>query len=352
MMNNKKMDAVLFYAPQDIKYEQVDIPAIADDEILVKVMAALTCGTDIKTYKRGHPVLIKKTPSGFGHEFSGIVEKVGKNVSKFKVGDRVVAANSAPCMKCFYCEREEYNLCENLEFLNGAYAQYIKVPAQIVEINTYKIPDNLSFEEAAFVEPLANVVHGIERTGIKEGQTVGVVGIGPIGLMLARLAKLKGAKVIAAGRNPLKVKLAKDFAGADEVIDLVQNPNPEELFKSYSSGNKGLDVAIEAVGLPEIWERMFSLVRRGGMVHLFGGCKAGTKVNIDTHRLHYDEIGVISVFHHTPKYVKKSLELISSGAVDVKKLITHSMKLEDLEDAINLHNHGKALKILISPNIK
>lgn len=348
----KKMNAVRFYAPEDIRYEQVEIPSVGDGEILVKVMAALTCGTDIKTYKRGHPVLIKETPSGFGHEFSGVVEEVGTGVAKFKKGDRVVAANSAPCMKCFFCQREEYNLCENLEFLNGAYAQYIKVPAQIVEVNTYKIPNELSFEEAAFVEPLANVVHGIERTHIQEGQTVGVVGIGPIGLMLAALAKLKGAKVIAAGRNPMKKALAKEFANADEVIDLIENPNPEELFKSFTEQKKGLDVAIEAVGLPEIWERMFSLVRRGGMVHLFGGCKAGTKVSLDTHRLHYDEVGVISVFHHTPKYVKHALELISSGQINVKKLITHTMKLEELEEAITLHNHGKALKILIVPNVK
>lgn len=348
----KKMNAVRFYAPEDIRYEQVEIPSVGDGEILVKVMAALTCGTDIKTYKRGHPVLIKETPSGFGHEFSGVVEEVGTGVAKFKKGDRVVAANSAPCMKCFFCQREEYNLCENLEFLNGAYAQYIKVPTQIVEVNTYKIPNELSFEEAAFVEPLANVVHGIERTHIQEGQTVGVVGIGPIGLMLAALAKLKGAKVIAAGRNPMKKALAKEFANADEVIDLIENPNPEELFKSFTEQKKGLDVAIEAVGLPEIWERMFSLVRRGGMVHLFGGCKAGTKVSLDTHRLHYDEVGVISVFHHTPKYVKHALELISSGQINVKKLITHTMKLEELEEAITLHNHGKALKILIVPNVK
>ena len=227
---------------------------------MVKVESALTCGTDVKTFRRGHPVLIKEIPSGFGHEFAGVVAKLGKNVEDFKVGDRVVAANSAPCGTCFYCRHEEYNLCENLHLLNGAYAQYITVPARIVKKNMLHLDDNLSFDKAAFCEPLANVVHGAERTDIKPGQTVGIIGIGPIGLMFARVAKLKGARVIAAGRNPIKLKLAEDFAGADEVIDLKKYPNPEKIFKSFTEEGKGLDVAVECVGLPEIWERMFSCV--------------------------------------------------------------------------------------------
>lgn len=347
-----KMNAIRYYAPENIKYEQIDVKEPQEGEILVKVMAALTCGTDVKTYHRGHPVLIKETPSGFGHEFSGVVEKVGEGVDKFKPGDRVVAANTAPCMGCYHCRIGEYNLCENLEFLNGAYADYITIPKQIASINTYKIPDHLSFEEAAFVEPLANVVHGIERTEIKPGQSVGIIGTGPIGLMLARLAKLKGGKVIVAGRNSMKLELAKNFAGVDHIIDLNLEPDPDSAFKHHTIEGQGLDVAIEAVGLPEIWERMFRMVRKGGTVHLFGGCKSGTSVNIDTRRLHYDEVRVIGVFHHTPKYVKQALDLIASGQVDVKQLITHRMMLKDLEKAIKMHKGGETLKILISPEKK
>ena len=257
-----KMKACMYYGPQDIKIEEVEIADPKEGEVLLKIKAALTCGTDVKTYKRGHPVLIKKIPSGFGHEFSGVIEKVGKNVKDFKVNDRVVAANSAPCGKCFFCRRQEYNLCENLNLLNGAYAEYIIIPKDIVEKNMYKIPNHVSFEEAAFSEPLANVVHGIEKTNIKEGDTVGVIGLGPIGLFFVKLAKLKGARVIAAGRNPLKLKLAKEFALADEVIDLKKYKNPEQIFLSFTEDKKGLDVAIECVGLPEIWETMFSLVRK------------------------------------------------------------------------------------------
>ena len=344
-----KMKAIQFYEPQKIKYEDVNINDPRDGEVQIKIMAALTCGTDVKTYRRGHPVLIKRIPSGFGHEFSGIITKVGKNVVGFNVGDRVVAANSAPCGECFFCKRGEHNLCENLEFLNGAYAEYINVPKAIVKRNLLHLPDDLSFERAAFAEPLANVVHGVEKTGIKAGQTVGVTGLGPIGLMFVKLAKMKGARVIAAGRNPLKLKMAKEFGCADEIVDLTKYKNPEKIFIDFSDGKKGLDVAVECVGLPEIWERMFTFVRKGGTVHLFGGCKAGTSISIDTRRLHYDEIKVLSIFHHTPQYFREALRLIYEENLPVEKLITETLPLEKAEEGLIKHMNGEALKVLIKP---
>lgn len=343
------MKAVLFYGPQDIRYEDVKIKPLAKGEILVKVKSALTCGTDVKTFRRGHPVLIKKVPSGFGHEFSGVVEKIGAGVDNVKVGDRVVCANSAPCGKCFYCRHEEYNLCENLDLLNGAYAEYIVVPERIVKKNTLILPEDLSFDKAAFCEPLANVVHGVERTNIKAGQTVGIIGIGPIGLMFARLAKLKGANTIVAGRNPLKLKMAEEFAHADEIIDLKRYPNPEKIFKEFTEEKKGLDVAVECVGLPEIWERIFSCVRPGGTVHFFGGCKSGSTVTFDTTKMHYGDIKLMSVFHHTPKYFRQALDYIASGDVEVEKLITNTLSLRDVEFAMKQHIEGKAIKFLIKP---
>lgn len=343
------MKAIQYYGPQNIKYEEVMVKPPEEGEIVVKVMSALTCGTDVKTFRRGHPVLIKNIPSGFGHEFAGIVEKVGRNVDNVKVGDRVVAANSAPCGECFFCKREEYNLCENLDLLNGAYAEYITVPARIVKKNTLILPDNLSFDKAAFCEPLANVVHGVERTEIKEGQTVGIIGIGPIGLMFARLAKLKGAKVIVAGRNPLKLQMADEFAHADEIVDLKKYPNPEKIFLDFTEEGKGLDVAVECVGLPEIWERIFTFVRPGGTVHFFGGCKSGSKVTFDTTKMHYGDIRLMSVFHHTPKYFRQALDYIASGDVEVEKLITKTIGLKDIEWAMNQHIEGKAIKFLVKP---
>lgn len=343
------MKAVLFYGPQNIKYEETRIKPLKRGEILVKIDSALTCGTDVKTYRRGHPVLIKHIPSGFGHEFSGTVDTISDGVTNVKVGDRVVCANSAPCGECFYCKRGEYNLCENLDLLNGAYAEYIVVPERIVKKNTIILPDNLPFYKAAFSEPLANVVHGVERTGIKEGDTVGVIGIGPIGLMFARLAKLKGARVIAAGRNPIKLRLAEEFSHADEVVDLKKYPNPEKIFRDFTDEGKGLDVAVECVGLPEMWERVFSCVRPGGTVHFFGGCKSGSTVTFDTTKMHYGDIKLMSVFHHTPKYFRQALNLIASGDVEVEKLITAEIPLEKVEWAMQEHIAGNAIKFLVRP---
>ena len=343
------MKAVLFYGPQNIKYEETSIKPLEKGEILVKVGAALTCGTDVKTYRRGHPVLIKNIPSGFGHEFAGTVEKISEGVTNVKVGDKVVCANSAPCGECFYCKRGEYNLCENLNLLNGAYAEYIVVPKRIVRKNTIILPDSLPFYKAAFAEPLANVVHGVERTDIKPGDTVGVIGIGPIGLMFARLAKLKGARVIAAGRNPVKLKLAEEFSHADEIVDLKKYPNPEKIFKDFTEEGKGLDVAVECVGLPEMWERVFSCVRPGGTVHFFGGCKSGSTVTFDTTKMHYGDIKLMSVFHHTPKYFRQALDYIASGEVEVEKLITAEIPLEKVEWAMEQHIAGNAIKFLVKP---
>ena len=324
-----KMNAIQFYEPENIKYEQVEIKEPKDDEVQVKIMATLTCGTDVKTYRRGHPLLIKKVPSGFGHEFSGVITKIGKNVVGFNIGDRVIAANSAPCGECFFCKKGDYNLCENLEFLNGAYAEYINIPKAIVKRNLLKLSDDVSFEEAAFAEPLANVLHGIDKTEIKAGQSVGVIGLGPIGLLF--------------------VKMAKTFGNADEVVDLSKYRNPQKIFQNFSDDKKGLDVAIECVGLPEIWEDMFKYTRRGGTIHLFGGCKSGTKISIDTKRLHYDQIKVISIFHHTPKYFRQALKLISENKINVKDLITTTMPLSETETALKMQSEGKAIKVLIQP---
>lgn len=343
------MKAVMYYGPENIRYEEVETPSPKEGELLVKVISALTCGTDVKTYRRGHPVLIKKIPSGFGHEFAGIVEAVGEGVKKFKVGDRVVSANSAPCGECFFCQKEQFNLCENLDLLNGAYAQYIIVPKRIAEKNTLLLPENLSFDKAVFSEPLANVVHGVERTQIKAGDKVGILGLGPIGLMFARLAKLKGAEVYVGARNPLKLQKAIDFAGVDGTIDLINCQDISQAFKDKANSPYGLDVMIECIGLPQMWETAFSCVRKGGTVHFFGGCKGGSQVCLDTSKMHYGDVNILSVFHYTPKYFRQSLSLIASGQIDVEKLITATIGLDEVEYALQEHIKGDAIKFLVKP---
>ncbi len=342
------MKAVLFYAPGDIRFEDIPRPQPGPGEVLVEVKAALTCGTDLKTYRRGHPVLIKKPPSVFGHELAGVIADLGPGVKDFTVGQRVVAANSAPCNRCFFCRRGRPSLCENLEFLNGAYAEFIVIPARIVEQNLLPVPGGVPFRQAALVEPLACAIHGIERSGIELGDAVCVIGHGPIGLMLTRLAKLKGARVIVVGRNPFKLEKARQF-GADELVDIRAVSDPVEAVRGLTSGGRGVDVAIEAVGLPETWEQAIAMTRPGGLVNLFGGCKSGTAINVDTRRLHYDELEIIGVFHHTPRYVRAALDLISSGQIAADALITHEMPLERLEEALQLVAGGSALRVAVMP---
>lgn len=342
------MKAVLFYAPGDIRFEEVARREAGPGEVVVEIKAVLTCGTDLKTYKRGHPLLMKKTPGLFGHELAGVIAELGPGVEGFSVGERVVAANSAPCGRCFYCRRGRLSLCENLEFLNGAYAEFITVPARIVEQNLLPIPDRVTFRQAALTEPLACTIHGIERSKIRLGDTVCVIGQGPIGLMLTRLAKLKGARVIAVERSPFRLTKSREF-GADELVDVNAISDPVEAVRSLTPGGRGVDVAIEAVGLPETWEQAIAMTRAGGLANLFGGCKSGTHVKIDTRRLHYDELQIIGVFHHTPRYVRAALSLISSRQLDADALITHEMPLERLEEALQLVAEGEALKVAIIP---
>ncbi|MHA2396261.1 MAG: zinc-dependent alcohol dehydrogenase, partial [Candidatus Thorarchaeota archaeon] len=261
MLMSRKMKAAMYYGIGDVRYEEVDIPEIGPGELLIKVGVATTCGTDVKTYKRGHPLLIKQIPSLFGHEYSGTVAEVGEGVEKFKVGMRVVATNSAPCGDCFYCKRDQPNLCkwakDNL--VNGAFAEYIRVPEATVRWNTHQIPDSLSFRDAALTEPLACVVHGIEEANIKLGDTVAVIGAGPIGQMLIMLAKKNGAStVIVSDLAELRRDIALK-AGADIVIDPTKE-DPVERVKQETSG-RGADVVIEAVGIRQTWEQAVEMTR-------------------------------------------------------------------------------------------
>jgi len=344
----KTMKAVRFYAPGDIRYEEIPRPVAGPGEVLVQVKAALTCGTDLKTYKRGHPVMIQKAPTVFGHELSGVITEVGAGVESFSLGQRVVAANSAPCQRCFYCRQGRLSLCENLEFLNGSYAEYVAIPARIVQQNLLVLPDHLSFRHAALTEPFACIVHGIERSKIRLGDTVAVIGQGPIGLMFTRLAKLKGARVIAVDRVAFRLEKARHF-GADLLVDAAGVPDPVATVRSLTEDGRGVDVAIEAVGLPATWEQALAMTRRGGLANLFGGCPSGTHISVDTQRLHYDELEIIGVFHHTPMYIRKALALIAEGQLDADALITHEMPLQRLEEALQLVASGEALKVAIVP---
>jgi L-iditol 2-dehydrogenase len=343
-----KMRAALFYGPKDVRIEAVDVPRAGAGEVIVKVEVALTCGTDLKTFQRGHPVLLKRFPSPFGHEFAGVVTEVGAEVEGFHPGMRVVAANSAPCHQCFYCRAGETNLCENLDLLNGAYAEQIRIPAAIVRENLLTIPDSLSFRAAAFCEPLACVLHGLDAVQLRPGEHVAILGAGSIGLLLLQLCKRAGARVILVSRSAGKLELAREL-GADAVIDLETVRSKEGAIRELTSHGQGVELAVEAVGRPELWELAVALTRKGGNAILFGGCEAGTSITLETKALHYGERKVIGVFHHTPKAIRQALELIASQQLQLDPLITDHLPLSDLDGAFaRMASHG-ALKMAIYP---
>jgi L-iditol 2-dehydrogenase len=337
-----KMKAQLFYGPQDIRYEEIDIPVIGEDEVLVKVRSALTCGSDVKTYMRGHPKMIKKA-SVFGHEWSGDIVETGDKVENFKVGDRIVAVNSVPCYKCHYCRIGRYSLCENLVYNNGAYAEYIRVPGDILKTNAFVIPDNIQYREAAILEPLSCVVHGLEQSNIEAGNTVAINGAGPIGLMFIALARLKGAIVISVDLSEERLRYASDF-GADYTINAAGASDQVREVKRLTEGNRGVDIAIDATGIPEVWEMTILMGRKGALINLFGGCIPGTSINIDTALIHYSELNIKGVYHHTPEYVREAFGLITSGCIKAAKFITEDMPLEELVKALELMRKGKGIK--------
>ena len=347
-----KMKAVRFYSPGDIRLEEVDIPEVGPKQILVKVKAALTCGTDVKMFKRGHPKI--KPPMTLGHEFAGTVAEVGERAAgRFGVGDRVAVANSAPCNSCFFCKIGKPNLCDRLSdtligfSVDGSFAEYIRIPAPIVRQNTYRMSDNIPFEEAALLEPLACAINGNDAASINLGDIVVIIGSGPIGLTHLQLARLKGAsKVIVTDLREERLKIA-GMLGADTVINASEEDQPSRV-KELTDG-LGADVVIEAVGLPETWELAFKMTRKAGTTLFFGGCPAGARISLDTERIHYEDLTLKGTFHHTPLSVLKAYRLISSGRFRGKPLITDRMPLSELETALQRMGRGECIKIAITP---
>ena len=343
------MTAAVLYGKEQLQIEKVDVPDIGADDVLVRVRAALTCGTDVKVFRRGYHARMIVPPALFGHELAGDLVAMGRNVRGFELGQRVVAANSAPCGNCFFCRRGQDNLCEDLLFNNGAYAEYIRIPERIVKKNMYAVPDHVSYQDAALVEPLACVLRGIEETGLRAGDTMAVIGLGPIGMMFVRLAKtLYGARVIAIGRRQTQLDRAKAM-GADEVI--INRDGADVLGPVREmTGGHGADVVIEAVGVPEVWQLAIKLLRRGGVVNFFGGCPSRTEISLDTNLLHYSELTLKASFHHTPALIRKALETVSPGYVSAKDLVNRVEPLTNLLEVMqDLMSHNGHLKTAIIP---
>ena len=345
---NTQMIAAVLYGKENLQIEAVAVPKIESGDVLVRVQAALTCGTDVKVFRRGYHARMIVPPALFGHELAGDVVAVGEDVTGFRVGQRIVAANSAPCLKCFYCMRGNQNLCDDLLFNNGAYAEYIRIPSRIVQLNLYEIPRHVSYQDAALIEPLACVLRGLDETAIRRGDDVAVIGLGPIGLMFVRLAKAYGARVIAIGRRKTQLDRAEKM-GADELLISGDTDATVRQVRDLTAG-RGADIAIEAVGNPEAWETAVKLLRRGGTVNFFGGCPNDSRISLDTSLMHYSEITCKASFHHTPAHIKKALDFVSRGVITARDFVNRVEPLTNLLEVMrHLMSHNGHMKTAIIP---
>jgi L-iditol 2-dehydrogenase len=344
------MLAAWLVQPGVIELRQVPIPAPGEGEVLVRVESALTCGTDIKTWQRGHARLPGAGP--FGHEFAGRIAAAGAGVGTFREGDAVACVPTAPCNACALCAAGRHNLCTAAvgRMLLGAYAEYVLVPAHITAQHLFPRPASLSPAAAAALEPLACVVHGAARLGWRvldpttdhESRIV-IVGDGAIALLFARLGVLSGRRVLVVGRHQQRLAVAAGFGAATALA-----PTEEDARDAVDTFG-GARTVVECVGTPESWRLASDLADGGGTVLLFGGCAPGSVASFDATHLHYQEVDHIGAFHYTPAAVRDALQLLATGAVDPTALVTHTMPLSQLQQALDTVVRRQAIKVEVRP---
>jgi L-iditol 2-dehydrogenase len=337
------MRAAVLHGKEQIRVEEVALLPLEAGEVRVQIEAALTCGTDLKVFKRGYHARMLIPPTVFGHEFAGNICELAPDVTGWRVGERVAVANSAPCGQCFYCRNYQENLCDDLLFLNGAYARSIVVPARIVQKNLLRLKPETAFCDAALVEPLACVVQGVEDTDLRAGQRVLVIGAGPIGLMFVALARHLGCRVTVAGRGKRRLETAQRL-GAELVLDVGEQSGLGDAIPPGSV----FDAVIEAVGKPTTWEAAARLARKGGIVNFFGGCPSGAAVSLDTSLIHYSSLTLLASFHHTPRTVRRALEFIEAGVVRSKDFVDGECSLSELPMLFrSMASGNRAVKTLV-----
>ena len=342
---------VFLLGPEKVELRRIPVPRPGPGELLLKIEAATTCGTDIKVLRRGgHPRMLQ-VPTPFGHEMAGTIAEVEPDQDRWRLGERVVVANSAPCGVCEPCRRDRENLCENLQYLNGAFAEYLLVPRRFAEVSTYRLPEGLPFEVAALAEPLACVLHGLELCDVwrqdRPSDAV-VYGGGPIGLLFADLLAGRGHHVVVADPNPPRLEAARRM-GAHEAVQVSRDGGEAARLRRLAGRGDGFDLAVEATGSPVAWEDALASARPGGTVLLFGGCRPGTFIPLDTHRLHYCELTVRGAYHHRPATFERALDLLARGEVRSGELLSAERPLEELEDALRSMMRKEALKVVIRP---
>lgn len=348
MPNVPSMRAYMLLKPGQLELRELPIPEPPDGGVVLRIRGALTCGTDIKTFRRGHPKFVM--PMRFGHEFAGEIAAVGKGVREWHEGDLVMAAPTGPCGECFYCRRSQENLCETImpEMVHGAFADYVSLPARVVGHNLHRKPTALPFTTAALMEPLASVMHGLDGIDVRDDDYVVLLGAGAISLLhvLALRARSR-PRITVVGRNPVRAQFALTVGASEVLTDDLESARLRILDQT---NGRGADLVIECTGQPEVWQAAPAFARRGGQVIFFGGCRAGTTVTIDTQRFHYDELRLRSPFHFTPRAVRESHSLVCDPAFEGYKLISGTYSLDQLPDALARHESGEGIKFAIVPD--
>ena len=341
------MRQAVLVEPGRLELREVTVPVPGPGELLVEVRCALSCGTDLKAFRRGHPLF--PMPAAFGHEFSGVVAKAGDGVEQFRAGDAVMAVPTAPCGSCFFCGRGQENLCpEAVErMVTGAYADYLLLPARVVEHNTFHKPPELGFEQAALLEPLACVVHAQAMARRSRAETVLVIGAGAFGMLHLLVLRHEGVrKIVAAGHGAQRLRWAEEL-GADRVIDASREDAAREI--AELNGGHGPDLVIECTGQLAGWRDALARVRRGGRVVFFGGCAPGTVLDVDTRRMHYDNLSLLAPFHFRRNDVRAAYELLRGGLDGVQAIVNARRRLAELDEVFALLERGEALKCAVIP---
>ena len=341
------MRACVLLEPGRLEIRDVPRPEPGPGEVVVRVRAALTCGTDVKALRRGHPKFPMPTP--FGHEFAGDIAAVGAGVRGFHVGEAVLATPTAPCGSCYYCRRQQQNVCDTLmeTMVLGAYAEFVKLPARVVRQNLYRKPAHVPFGVGALLEPLSCVLHGLGRIPLRPDDTVVLIGAGAISLLhVLALRALGTERIVLVGRSPRRAEYARDL-GVPTV--LTGEPAAARDAVLACTDGRGADVVIECTGQVEVWEAAPALARHGGHVVLFGGCAPGTRVCLDTQRLHYDQVQIVSPFHATPQAVRRAYDLLVSEQFAGHRLLSGNVPLQDVREALARHERGDGIKFAVVP---
>jgi L-iditol 2-dehydrogenase len=330
-------------APKTLQWHEAPTPQPGPGELLVRVRAALTCGTDLKTYRRGHP---KLAFGPFGHEASGDVIATGRDVTDFKAGDAIMWVQTAPCGECSRCRAGSENLCERLfdEIALGAYADYIVLPRKVVRRNVFRKPVGLSYIEAAFLEPLSCIVHGwnvMRRANAERPtpQNVAIVGAGTIGLLHLLYAGHAGSRTCVIARSAQRLALAAKL-GAEETID-ASSPD--------ASLGPRFAAVIECAGSADAWRQALALTRAGGRTLFFSGLPSGTEVPLDATRLHYEELTCLGAFHFTPADVREARDLLVAGRLALRPLISGVAPLSNLADIFESLDRRQGFKYALIP---